>query len=252
MSAVAKRVKVDMSITMSDNGTANAKDIEAEVEKPFPFLKLPAELRNQIYVWAALMSDKQTLLSWRPRVRTLRSSTQRTRFIDAGKYKERDYDIETDGDDDSEDEDNTNAPDNAPAKATGGSQEVISRRPFVSLTQVCQQIRKEFLMTYISNQEVGIDLMETAQYMAAFYNPGMLRIIEPVPEQVLPFQGNLTIAVPLTDLTPLEKGEKPKCLVTDILPLLDVWANAAYIEAGFGRYADPAYSPDQDGEAKDL
>jgi hypothetical protein len=142
-------------------------------------------------------------------------------------------------------------------------------RPFHALTQVCRQIRAEYRPIYMVAQEVGIDLVYIVKFIASFYPPetqilsasGELTTVaatthptlEPSPTgPSTPFRGNLTVALSST-LKPCETGP----LGTDILPLLDVWANSERIEAGFGRYHDPNhdrgnYRPETDGEAKDL
>lgn len=142
-------------------------------------------------------------------------------------------------------------------------------RPFHALTHVCRQIRAEYRPKYMMAQELGMDLVHIGEFIACFYPPETrilsasgelttvaattLPIKNPSPiGPSTPFLGNLTIALSST-LKPRETG----LLGTDILPLLDVWANSERIEAGFGRYHDSNYDrgnyrPETDGEAKDL
>jgi hypothetical protein len=63
----------------------------------------------------------------------------------------------------------------------------------------------------------------------------------------MPFDGNLTIAVADKPLSIEVTAEG-----TEIIQLLDIWANSHKIEAGFGRYLKKNYAPQTDGEAKDL
>jgi hypothetical protein len=125
-----------------------------------------------------------------------------------------------------------------------------SNRPFVGLTQVCQQIRKEFYAVYIANQEIGMDLTNTSKYMETFFNPNVslcyADAIDPSGKN-MPFRGNITIAVS-EKILPIEKTVG----WIDALPLLMTWANSTHIEAGFGRYSRYDYRPQADGEAKDL
>ncbi|ORX93932.1 hypothetical protein BCR34DRAFT_230087 [Clohesyomyces aquaticus] len=114
-----------------------------------------------------------------------------------------------------------------------------SHRPWVGLTQVSSQIRREYHPLYLLSQEIGLDLVDTQKYLDTFYPPDITNTASHV--------GNVTIAV-ADNVQELEKGEKG----VNIWPLLDMWANSHRIEAGFGRYYRNRYVPEVDGEAKDL
>ncbi|KAF9729418.1 hypothetical protein PMIN06_005867 [Paraphaeosphaeria minitans] len=223
----------DLAITMNDQG-ANMVD-----EVPFPFLELPGEIRNMIYRYCADMSKRQALVVYLPKTGTLRSSTRQVRAA-PGKYHELDN------------------PDKKKRGRKGTYEEAAptqiapkdSNRPFVGLTQVCLQIRKEFYPMYIANQEIGMDLTNTSKYMQTFFNPNVPLLyadaLDPSNKN-MPFRGNITIAV-AGKILPIEKTVG----WIDALPLLNTWANSAHIEAGFGRYSRIDYRPQVDGEAKDL
>ncbi|KAF2439293.1 hypothetical protein P171DRAFT_369914 [Karstenula rhodostoma CBS 690.94] len=206
---------------------------------PFPFMELPgAEIRNMIYAYCADMSTRQALVIYLPKTGTLRSSTRQVRAA-PGKYRELD-------DSDKKRRGRKVAFEAAPTQVAPKE----SNRPFVGLTQVCQQIRKEFYPVYIANQEIGMDLTNTSKYMETFFNPNVplsyADVFDPNGKN-MPFRGNITIAVAEKPL-PIERAVG----WIDVLPLLDTWANSAHIEAGFGRYSRHDYRPQTDGEAKDL
>ncbi|KAJ4299341.1 hypothetical protein N0V90_004586 [Kalmusia sp. IMI 367209] len=224
--SVVKRVKVgDLAITMRDDG-------ENKVDsKAFRFLDLPPELRNQIYCQCIDMSQKQALVIHRPRMATLRSSTRQGR-ANPGRYCE------------PEDPDKKRSP---KAKQLPPKQ---TNRPFVGLTQVNRQIRREFYTTYMSRQEIGMDFTDCSKYMATYFDPNQPICLQgpwDIAGKNMPFQGNITIAVS-RKILPAEK----QLGWIDALPLLTTWANSVHIEAGFGRYSSAGYIPQRDGEAKDL
>lgn len=191
-----------------------------------------SELRNKIYCMCIDMSRKQALVIHRPRMATLRSSTRQARAA-PGRYRE------------PEDLDNKKAP----SKSTRGAPKE-THRPFVSLTQINQQIRREFYTTYMSRQEIGMDLTDCSKYIHTFFNPEQPMCWQGAPDSTgknMPFQGNLTIAVS-RQVLPVEKKQG----WIDALPLLSTWANSVHIEAGFGRYSAAGYVPQRDGESKDL
>jgi hypothetical protein len=198
-----------------------------------------AEIRNIIYRHCADMSTRQALVIYLPKTGTLRSSTRKVRAA-PGMYRELD------------DADKMErgwkgvVEEAAPAQVAPRE----SNRPFVGLTHVCQQIRKEFYPVYIANQEIGMDLTNTSKYMETFFNPNVpfsyADAIDPGGKN-MPFRANITIAV--AEMThPVKKTAG----WIDALPLLMTWANSAHIEAGFGRYSRYDYRPQADGEAKDL
>ncbi|KAF1976718.1 hypothetical protein BU23DRAFT_454796, partial [Bimuria novae-zelandiae CBS 107.79] len=214
-----------LAITMDDQGANKKKEI-------FPFLELPGEIRNMIYQHCIAMMTQQALLVHLPKTGTLRASTRQSRAA-PGKYRE---------------------PDDLEKKTKNGVVKQLppqaSHRPFVGLTHVCQQIRKEFYPMYIGKQEVGLDLTQTTQYLETFFNPHQPLCFADnldLNGKNLPFRGNLTIAV-ADKILPVEK------MVgwIDALPFLYTWANSFQIEAGFGRYSRRNYQPSVDGEAKDL
>lgn len=178
------------------------------------------------------MTDKQVLLVYLPKAGTLRSSTRMGRS-NPGMYT---------APEDPEKQIRTRAAKTLPP--------VETHRPFVGLTQVCMQLRKEFYPLYIAKQEVGLDMAHAGKYAATFFNPNMPMCysdnIDPLGRS-MPFRGNLTIA--LSDkILPLERLAG----YLDALPLLEAWANSSRVEAGFGRYSRKRYVPQNDGEAKDL
>lgn len=179
------------------------------------------------------MTDQQALLVHRPKTSTLRSSTRMARSS-PGKYCEPE-DPEKD------------------RKTSTSIQAQLtkeSNRPFVNLTQVCKQIRKEFYPMFASNQEVGVDLIYIAEYARTFFNPDQPMLYanrEDTTGKNMPFWSNITIAV--SDMAyPIQKAPG----YIDVLPFLHVWANSCHIQAGFGRYTRRGYIPQADGEAKDL
>ncbi|KAK7179468.1 hypothetical protein PSPO01_14480 [Paraphaeosphaeria sporulosa] len=216
----------DLAITMNDQGAGMVD------EDPFLFMELPGEIRNMIYRYCADMSTRQALVVYLPKTGTLRPSTRQVRAA-PGKYRELD---------------------NSEKKKRGRKGTPVapkeSNRPFFGLTQVCQQIRKEFYPVYIANQEIGMDLTNTSKYMETFFNPDVPLLyadaLDPNGKN-MPFRGNITIAV-ARRILPIEKTAG----WIDALPLLNTWANSAHIEAGFGRYSRHDYRPQADGEAKDL
>lgn len=127
-----------------------------------------------------------------------------------------------------------------------------TNRPFYGLTQVCRQLRQEFRAIYLQKQEIGMDLTQICEYLRTFYFDAPAKFTALIDAdgkrgKDMPFNGNLTIAV----------GEKPLSVEkmaegTEVMPLLDLWANSQKIEAGFGRYLKKNYQPTTDGEAKDL
>lgn len=187
-----------------------------------------------IYGYCKNMSTRQALVIYLPKTGTLRSSTRQIRAA-PGKYCEPDD------------------PDKEKGARMGTVGEVVpkeSNRPFVGLTHVCRKIREEFYPMYIANQEIGMDLTNTAKYMETFFNRNVplsfADVVDPTGRN-MPFRGNITIAVPQKILS-IEK----KVGWIDALPLLNTWANSTHIEAGFGRYSRRDYHPEVDGEAKDL
>ncbi|KAL1610705.1 hypothetical protein SLS60_002375 [Paraconiothyrium brasiliense] len=224
----------DLEITMNDQGGSNKG-------MSFPFMELPGEIRNMIYGYCVDMSTRQALVVHLPKTGTLRSSTRRVRSA-PGKYRELEYtDKKTRGKQDPVEVEEAPPKERVPRE---------SNRPFVGLTQVCQQIRKEFYPFYIGRQEIGMDLTNTSKYIETFFNPHVpftyADSVEPKARN-MPFRGNITIAV-ADKILAVEK----MIGWIDVLPLLNTWANSAHIEAGFGRYSSRAYHPQTDGEAKDM
>ncbi|KAF2707846.1 hypothetical protein K504DRAFT_492466 [Pleomassaria siparia CBS 279.74] len=213
---------------------------EKEKEKNgFPFLRLPGELRNDIYRLTTL-DTKQALLMHLPRRGGLRPrSSNRPNYS------------EQLGDDPPAEE-----------KKKRRKKDIAKEpmRPFFGLTQVCRQIRTEYRPMHLLSQEVGLDFTHVGIYIDCFY-PESTRnalffsvgaaALQERDRQGTPFVGNITIALSST-LKPEESGPRG----TNILPLLDTWANSERIEAGFGRYHETRsrvpYNPETDGEAKDL
>lgn len=191
-----------------------------------------------VYGYCADMSTRQALVIYLPKTGTLRSSTRQTRAA-PGRYRElEDPDKKKKG---------RRAVEEA-VVAQGAPKE--SNRPFVGLTHVCRQIRKEFYPLYIARQEVGMDLTHTSKYMETFFNPTVPLCYADTLDasgKNMPFRGNVTIAVS-DKILPVEKTVG----WVDMLSLLHTWANSAHIEAGFGRYSRRDYRPHVDGEAKDL
>lgn len=96
-----------------------------------------------------------------------------------------------------------------------------------------------------------MDLTATVKYLQTFYYDAPAKFAALATPggrtQDMPYNGNLTIAVG-DRLNKLESRSEG----VEILMLLDIWANSFKIEAGFGRYLRLNYSPETDGEAKDL
>ncbi|CAA9962697.1 hypothetical protein PTMSG1_06071 [Pyrenophora teres f. maculata] len=206
----------------------------------FRFMDLPGELRNEVYKHV-FDNPKQALLVHRPRLATLRSRTR----VDRGRTLASDI-VEQEHD---EELSTANKTARGSAKPKGPSRE--TNRPFWGLTQVCQQLRKEFHPIYMSKQEIGMDLTEIVQYLKTFYptaSEELDKLAAPGERKAdMPFVGNITIAV----------GDKPSEMERskegiEIVHLLDIWANSFKIETGFGRYLKAHYVPQTDGEAKDL
>jgi hypothetical protein len=211
-------------------------DKSAASDKPFRFMDLPGELRNEVYKHT-FGKPKQALLVRRARLATLRERTR----LDRGRTlasdivgQELDQQLAT-----------------TKMKFKDANVKRESNRPFWGLTFVCRQIRHEFRPIYMQRQEIGMDLTEIVDYLNVYYPTAAGDIVNlPPPGQRdgdLPFVGNLTIAV----------GDKPNDLEKspdgiEVYPLLDIWANSFKIEAGFGRYLKAHYRPETDGEAKDL
>lgn len=126
-----------------------------------------------------------------------------------------------------------------------------TNRPFHGLTQISRQIRLEYRPIYLRKQEIGMDLTDIVAYLQTFYPDALdvATLLERTKDSKvdLPFTGNLTIAV-----GDVAKGRELEKTGIDVWPLLDIWANSWKIEAGFGRYMKAGYSPERDGEAKDL
>lgn len=192
-----------------------------------------------IYAYCIDMSTRQALVIHLPKTGTLRSSTRKARSA-PGMYREP-------ADPDKRRMAEQGSVEEAPPKELVPKE---SNRPFVGLTQVCQQIRKEFYAYYIAMQEIGMDLTNTSKYVETFFNPNVPFSYADSPDQTIknmPFRGNITIAV-AEKILPIEKTIG----WIDVLPLLTTWANSAHIEAGFGRYSRKEYRPESDGEAKDM
>ncbi|PZC90216.1 hypothetical protein A1F95_09712 [Pyrenophora tritici-repentis] len=206
----------------------------------FRFMDLPGELRNEVYKHV-FNNPKQALLVHRPRLATLRPRTR----VDRGRTLASDI-VEQEQDEEIPTAYKTTR---GSAKPKGPSRE--TNRPFWGLTQVCQQLRKEFHPIYMSKQEIGMDLTEIVQYLKTFYPTApeeLDKLATPGERKVeAPFVGNITIAV----------GDKPNDIErskegVEVVHLLDIWANSFKIETGFGRYLKANYVPQIDGEAKDL
>lgn len=123
-----------------------------------------------------------------------------------------------------------------------------THRPFVGLTQVCRQIRFEYLHIYMLKQEIGFDITDTTKYMNTFY---LNAFILGMPGAQAARVGNMTLAIG-DNIRAAERGGIGSAGGTDVWPLLNVWANSQRVEAGFGRYVRNHYNPSVDGEAKDL
>ena len=179
------------------------------------------------------MTDQQALLVHLPKTSTLRSSTRTARSF-TGRYREP-ADPESD---------------KSILASILDPVTKESNRPFVGLTQVCKKIRAEYYPMYASSQEVGVDLVYTAEYARTFFNPDQPMVFadrEDTTGKNMPFWSNITIAVS-DRILPIEKAAS----YIDALPFLHIWANSCHIEAGFGRYTRRGYNPQADGEAKDL
>lgn len=192
-----------------------------------------------IYAHCIDMSGKQALLIHLPKTGTLRSSTRKARAA-PGKYREPD-DLEKKRHGRRVPVEDSTCP-QLPQKE--------SNRPFVGLTQVCRQIRKEFYPAYIAKQEVGLDMTNAPKYVETFFDPSVpfsyADAFGPTSKN-MPFRGSITVAV-ADKILPIEKTVG----WVDLLPLLNTWANSIHIEAGFGRYSSRHYHAQTDGEAKDL
>jgi hypothetical protein len=200
------------------------------------------EIRNEVYKHMHTQ-HKQALLVHRPRIASLRPRTR----IDRGRALPSDVAAQNYDEKLSDD-----------AYIACGSElsklESIPRetnRPFWGLTQVCRQLREEYRPIYMANQEIGMDLTSIVSYIQAFYPtaPHEISKFSPLGKRKadMPFLGNLTIAIG-------ERANKQERSSEgiEVLPLLEVWANSTKVEAGFGRYIKGAYTPQTDGEAKDL
>ncbi|KAF2271734.1 uncharacterized protein EI97DRAFT_387204, partial [Westerdykella ornata] len=119
-----------------------------------------------------------------------------------------------------------------------------SRRPYMGLTQVCRQIRQEYRPLYLREQPIGLDMVDLNPYLKAFYpitdSDGMVSKSDYSMRSV-------TVALNY-HISSLEKCKKG----IDLWPMLNIWANAYRLEAGFGRYSHHGYQSELDGEAKDM
>ncbi|EOA87559.1 hypothetical protein ACJQWK_08192 [Exserohilum turcicum] len=212
--------------------------------KAFRFMDLPGEIRNQIYMHTQ-EEPKQALLVHRPRIASLRPRTRadRVRTLPSD-IAEQEYDKDiSNACSDGRDSGKTNpTPRNFPRE---------TNRPFWGLTQVCRQLRYEYRPIYMAKQEIGLDLTAILPYLEIFYPSAPIEIAKLAASERrkcdMPFVGNLTIAV--SDVpTKLERRSEG----TELLPLLEIWANSIKMEAGFGRYMKEDYHAEIDGEAKDL
>ncbi|KAH7384008.1 hypothetical protein BKA66DRAFT_417040 [Pyrenochaeta sp. MPI-SDFR-AT-0127] len=213
------------------------------LEKPFPFMNLPGEIRNLIYQFTS-GSSKQALLVHRPRMASLRPRTR----VDRSRPLASDI---TGNEHDTALFMVNKRCDKPKSKSAKGATIRETNRPYFGLTQVNRLIRGEYRPIYLQKQEVGMDLTKTVEYLRTFYYDaaaGLTSLDAPgIRKSDLPFTGNLTIAV----------GNKPNEMERskdgiEVFPLLDLWANSFKIEAGFGRYLKAHYVPERDGEAKDL
>lgn len=240
----AKHVKKTPKVPKPTGPAQDKKTSEVfkAVKDYFPFLDLPGEIRNLIYDYTCA-NARQTLLVHRPRLARLRSSTRasRTRNLASDEVaKQQDATLALANIKTSKAKANTHMPRE-------------SHRPFVGLTQVCRQIRDEYRPIYMAKQEVGMDLIAIGTYLQTFYAdaPNVIAALPPAGAgrraEDASFNGNFTIAVAEKDT--LRKYDDEG---VEVFPLLDLWANSARIEAGFGRYAKVDYIPERDGEAKDL
>ncbi|KAI4943323.1 hypothetical protein J4E91_009522 [Alternaria rosae] len=212
------------------------------LQKPFRFMDLPGELRNQIYMHT-FGRPKQALLVHRPRIASLRPRTRldRSRTL-ASDIIDQDQEKKISGGSNKS---------RLSAKPKLKTEVRETNRPFWGLTQVCRQLRAEYRPIYMAKQEIGMDLTEIVDYLKTFY-PTATDIVSNLGppgerDEDAPFVGNLTIAV----------GDKPNELERagegiEVFSLLDIWANSLKIEAGFGRYLKANYVAETDGEAKDL
>ncbi|KAI4712241.1 hypothetical protein J4E89_002507 [Alternaria sp. Ai002NY15] len=212
------------------------------LQKPFRFMDLPGELRNQIYMHT-YGRPKQALLVYRPRLASLRPRTR----LDRGRTLASDI-VDQDQEKKISGGNNKSRLSTKPKPKTEPRE---TNRPFWGLTQVCRQLRAEYRPIYMAKQEIGMDLTEIVDYLKTFYPTAtdVVSNLGPPGERSedAPFVGNLTIAV----------GDKPNELERagdgiEVFTLLDIWANSLKIEAGFGRYLKANYVAETDGEAKDL
>jgi hypothetical protein len=104
--------------------------------------------------------------------------------------------------------------------------ERTTNRPFIGLTQVNRQIRSEFFPIYSQKQEIGLDLVDVAKYLATMYNDATLTDEQKL-ENLKPFKGDLTIAVSGT-VSPAEQNG------IEMVGLLVLWATAPGMNIGFG------------------
>ncbi|KAG9185793.1 hypothetical protein G6011_07124 [Alternaria panax] len=212
------------------------------LQKPFRFMDLPGELRNEVYMHTH-GRPKQALLVYRPRIASLRPRTR----LDRGRTLASDL-ASQEQDEEISSADNKSG---RPSKSKAKTELRETNRPFWGLTQVCRQLRIEYRPIYMAKQEIGMDLTEMVDYLQTFYPTAADVVSQLAPpgerQNDAPFVGNLTIAV----------GDKANDLERavdgiEVFPLLDIWSNSLKIEAGFGRYLKANYVPETDGEAKDL
>jgi hypothetical protein len=176
-------------------------------------------------VYELLCDDmKQALLVHCQRMATLRARTR----LDRGTALP---------DLDPEDDTRTTTGRNAPLERKNS-------RPAQYMTQVCRQLRSEFMPIFMAKHEVGIDLNNVDRYLRTFYDYNDLTDAQKLARE-MPFKGNLTIALNSV-VKPVEyRG-------VEVVELLVLWACSVKMEAGFGRYSHITYNPHTDGEAKDM
>ncbi|KAI4625973.1 hypothetical protein J4E80_003107 [Alternaria sp. BMP 0032] len=243
---VKKKTKKKPSGTMAKLVDVGFKEkvgtSDPALQKPFRFMDLPGELRNQIYMHTH-GRPKQALLVYRPRLASLRPRTR----LDRGRTLASDI-VDQDQEKKISGGNNRSRLSTKPKPKTEPRE---TNRPFWGLTQVCRQLRAEYRPIYMAKQEIGMDLTEIVDYLKTFYPiaTDVVSNLGPPGERSedAPFVGNLTIAV----------GDKPNELERagdgiEVFTLLDIWANSLKIEAGFGRYLKANYVAETDGEAKDL